>query len=279
MFYFTLGQRGGLNLGGVRGFAPAPWYVVGKDVAGNNAVRRPGRRQPWLMSTTTWTEPAHWIAGTPPAEAFQCLAQTRYRQPPEPCRVQVAADGRLEVTFQRPQRAVTPGQSLVLYDGDVCLGGAVIEATDAPAGTQPQPLSRYHDRPWIRTTECNGRMMQERVLALAGLAQALKQVRRIAETGQADAAVLGTALQSVLRIDAASAEDVYGGAQNVRPGLRLLHGYFNNLPDDELPKLALAVMQLGAPLHQRRRDGAARAARHRCGQYRSGPPAPPIPRC
>ncbi len=88
-------------------------------------------------------------------------------------------------------------------------------------------------------------MMQERVLALAGLAQALKQVRRIAETGQADAAVLGTALQSVLRIDAASAEDVYGGAQNVRPGLRLLHGYFNNLPDDEqLPKLALAVMQL-----------------------------------
>lgn len=88
-------------------------------------------------------------------------------------------------------------------------------------------------------------MMQERVLALAGLAQALKQVRRIAETGQADAAVLATALQSVLRIDAASAEDVYGGAESVRPGLRLLHGYFNNLPDDEqLPKLALAVLQL-----------------------------------
>jgi len=88
-------------------------------------------------------------------------------------------------------------------------------------------------------------MMQERVLALAGLAQALKQVRRIAETGQADAAVLATALQSVLRIDAASAEDVYGGVESVRPGLRLLHGYFNNLPDDEqLPKLALAVLQL-----------------------------------
>lgn len=88
-------------------------------------------------------------------------------------------------------------------------------------------------------------MMQERVLALAGLAQALKQVRRIAETGQADAAVLGTALQSVLRVDAASAADVYGGAGNVRPGLRLLHGYLNNLPDDEqIPKLAFAVMQL-----------------------------------
>src|SRR5690606_32412721 len=100
-------------------------------------------------------------------------------------------------------------------------------------------------RHWIRTTECSSRMMQERVLALAGLAQALKQVRRIAETGQADAAVLATALGSVLRIDAPSVEAVYGGAESVRPGLRLLHGYFNNLPDDEqLPKLALAVMQL-----------------------------------
>ena len=88
-------------------------------------------------------------------------------------------------------------------------------------------------------------MMQERVLALAGLAQVLKQVRRIAETGQADAAVLSTALESVFHTDAASVEDVYGGAGGVRPGLRLLHGYFNNLPDDEqLPKLALAVMQL-----------------------------------
>lgn len=88
-------------------------------------------------------------------------------------------------------------------------------------------------------------MMQERVLALAGLAQALKQVRRIAETGQADAAVLQTAIESVLRIDAGSAADVYGGIDAVRPGLRLLHGYLNNLPDDEqLPKLALSVMQL-----------------------------------
>lgn len=88
-------------------------------------------------------------------------------------------------------------------------------------------------------------MMHERVLALAGLAQALKQVRRIAETGEAEAAVLTTALDSVFRIDAPTPEAVYGSADAVRPGLRLLHGYFNNLPDDEqLPKLALAVMQL-----------------------------------
>lgn len=132
VFYFTLGQRGGLQLGGVRGFPQAPWYVVGKDVAANVLYVDQGGNSPWMMSTTTWTEPAHWIAGDPPAGTFECLAQARYRQSPEPCRVTVLGDGRLEVVFARSQRAVTPGQSLVLYDGPECLGGAVIEATDAP---------------------------------------------------------------------------------------------------------------------------------------------------
>ena len=123
-------------------------------------------------------------------------------------------------------------------------------------------------------------MMQERVLALAGLAQALKQVRRIAETGQADAAVLATALESVLRIDAPSVEAVYGGAESVRPGLRLLHGYFNNLPDDEqLPKLALAVMQLerrfvnDRDMVERVQRGIAAAAAE---AERSGPTHPEV---
>ncbi|MDH5833722.1 high frequency lysogenization protein HflD [Luteimonas kalidii] len=88
-------------------------------------------------------------------------------------------------------------------------------------------------------------MSDDRVLALAGLVQALKQVRRIAETGQADAAVLGTCLDSVFRIDAASPEDVYGGAHNLRPGLLLLRDYLASQGDDpQLPKLALAVTQL-----------------------------------
>lgn len=88
-------------------------------------------------------------------------------------------------------------------------------------------------------------MMHERVLALAGLAQALRQVRRIAETGQADAAVLETALDSVFRIDAASAEEVYGNVDALRPGLCLLRDYFDGRGDDEqLPKLALSVTQL-----------------------------------
>lgn len=97
-------------------------------------------------------------------------------------------------------------------------------------------------------------MMQQRVLALAGLVQALKQVRRIADTGQADASVLATALDSVFRIDAESPEAVYGTAGDLRPGLLLLRDYFGNRNKDEaLPRLALAVLQI-----ERRfvRDGA-----------------------
>jgi tRNA-specific 2-thiouridylase len=79
-----------------------------------------------------WTEQAHWIAGHPPAGAFECTAQTRYRQEDQACEVRVRDDGTLEVRFAQAQRAVTPGQSVVLYAGEECLGGAVIAATDAP---------------------------------------------------------------------------------------------------------------------------------------------------
>ncbi|GAB2519573.1 tRNA 2-thiouridine(34) synthase MnmA [Lysobacter humi (ex Lee et al. 2017)] len=139
VFYFTLGQREGLALGGVRGREPAPWYVVGKDVAANVLYVEQGSANPWLMSTSLRSELAHWIGGAPPAARFLCTAQTRYRQNAEDCEVEVLPDGALRVRFARPQRAVTPGQSVVLYDGDECLGGAVIATTDAPLerGTSP----------------------------------------------------------------------------------------------------------------------------------------------
>ncbi len=132
VFYFTLGQREGLHIGGVRGREAAPWYVVGKEVGRNVLVVDQGSDSPYLASTRLWSEPAHWIAGRPPAMRFACTAQTRYRQTEEPCEVSVQDDGSLDVRFPRSQRAVTPGQSLVLYAGDACLGGAVIAATDAP---------------------------------------------------------------------------------------------------------------------------------------------------
>ena len=143
VFYFTLGQREGLNIGGVRGRPAAPWYVVGKDVARNVLYVDQGHDSPYLQSHWLRSETMHWIAGAPPAAAFDCTAQTRYRQPDEPCTVNVREDGTLDVRFARAQRAVTPGQSLVLYDGMECLGGAVIAATDAPLEQQhaPRPVS------------------------------------------------------------------------------------------------------------------------------------------
>ena len=132
MFYFTIGQREGLNIGGVRGRAQAPWFVVGKDVASNTLYVEQDSNSPWMMSRRLRSETMHWISGNAPARVLTCTAQTRYRQPDEVCQVSVRDDGSLDVLFDRPQRAVTPGQSLVLYDGPVCLGGAVIAATDAP---------------------------------------------------------------------------------------------------------------------------------------------------
>jgi len=132
VFYFTLGQREGLQLGGVRGRPAAPWFVVGKDVERNLLYVDQGSDSPWLQSICLRSEAAHWIAGAPPSAHFSCSAQTRYRQPAEDCDVEVLDDGSLAVRFRRHQRAVTPGQSLVLYDGDTCLGGAVIASTDAP---------------------------------------------------------------------------------------------------------------------------------------------------
>ena len=116
----------------MRGRAAAPWYVIGKDVASNVLYVDQDTASPYLQSTALWSESAHWVEGNPPADDFECTAQTRYRQADEPCRVKVTDDGTLEVVFSRPQRAVTPGQSVVLYQGDVCLGGAVIARTNAP---------------------------------------------------------------------------------------------------------------------------------------------------
>ena len=130
--YYTLGQREGLHIGGIRGRAAAPWFVVGKDVIGNILYVDQGIDSLWLHSSRLRSEPAHWVSGKAPADEFRCTAKTRYRQQDVDCRVQVQADGGLNVFFDQAQRAVTPGQSLVLYQGDVCLGGAIIASTDAP---------------------------------------------------------------------------------------------------------------------------------------------------
>ncbi len=130
MFY-TPGQRSGLHIGGRADGSGEAWYVVGKDVGANVVYVDQGHDSPWLQSRTLVAGDVHWIAGVPPAVAFECTAMTRYRQSPRPCRVEV--DGATcKVRFDAPQRAVAPGQSVVFYRGEECLGGGVIEATDAP---------------------------------------------------------------------------------------------------------------------------------------------------
>ncbi|MFC4729282.1 tRNA 2-thiouridine(34) synthase MnmA [Coralloluteibacterium thermophilus] len=132
-WYYTLGQREGLALGGIRGRGSAPWYVVGKDVRNNVLYVDQGSDSPYLHSQALEADAAHWTAGSPPARSFACTAKTRYRQPDQDCEVEVGDDGGLAVRFARPQRAVTPGQAVVFYRDDECLGGATILRTDAPA--------------------------------------------------------------------------------------------------------------------------------------------------
>jgi tRNA-specific 2-thiouridylase len=131
VFFYTLGQREGLGIGGQRGRGTEPWFVVGKDVPGNVLLVDQGHDSPWLQSGSLRSEAAHWVAGTAPASSFRCTVKVRYRQRDEAANVRVLADGSLEVEFERPQRAVTPGQSVVLYRDEECLGGAVILSTDA----------------------------------------------------------------------------------------------------------------------------------------------------
>ena len=131
--YYTLGQRSGLGIGGRRDAGGEPWYVVGKDVAANILIVAQGNASHWLDSTRLIAGELSWTAGAPPSSGFDCTAKTRYRQADQACRVQMRDDGCM-VEFGTPQRAVTPGQSVVFYRGAECLGGGVIDATNAPYG-------------------------------------------------------------------------------------------------------------------------------------------------
>ncbi|MCW5609640.1 MAG: tRNA 2-thiouridine(34) synthase MnmA [Rubrivivax sp.] len=131
--FYTLGQRQGLGIGGVAegGGTHAPWYVVHKDLAANVLHVVQGHEHPWLLSDWLRAEDASWIAGAPPADGALLGAKTRYRQADARCRYE-AAEGGFGLRFEAPQWAVTPGQSAVLYDGEVCLGGGVIAAAAQP---------------------------------------------------------------------------------------------------------------------------------------------------
>lgn len=129
LMYYTLGQRRGLGIGGQKGGDGGRWFVIEKDLENNRLVVAQGEDSPRLYTTHCRASQATWIAGRAPAASFDCTAKYRYRQPDQHVHVEVGEGGELLVTACAPQRAVTPGQSVVLYDGEVCLGGAIADET------------------------------------------------------------------------------------------------------------------------------------------------------
>jgi tRNA-specific 2-thiouridylase len=129
--YYTLGQRHGLRVGGVADRPEAPWYVAGKDAERNELLAVQGHDHPLLFDDQLAASDPHWIGARPSAltggEPLRCAAKIRYRQPDQACTVTMSGEREIEVSFDQPQRTPTPGQYLVLYDGERCLGGAVIE--------------------------------------------------------------------------------------------------------------------------------------------------------
>jgi tRNA-specific 2-thiouridylase len=139
--FYTLGQRQGPGIGGVKekgaqrgGGEHAPWFVARKDMEKNTLWVVQGHDHPWLLSSALDADDASWVAGAAPAPGVYG-SKARYRQADSPCTLASAGNSRFHLDFSEPQWAVTPGQSAVLYDGEVCLGGGVIAAADrAPGG-------------------------------------------------------------------------------------------------------------------------------------------------
>ncbi|WP_019423636.1 tRNA 2-thiouridine(34) synthase MnmA [Paenibacillus sp. OSY-SE] len=126
LMYYTLGQRQGLGIGGSG--TGEPWFVAEKDLQHNILYVVQGDHHPSLYSTGLLASQVNWISGDMPEGPIRCTAKFRYRQPDQGVTLMKNADGTVEVTFDEHQRAVTPGQAVVFYDGEVCLGGGTIDA-------------------------------------------------------------------------------------------------------------------------------------------------------
>ena len=146
LMFHTLGQRKGLGIGGRRNGSGEAWYVVGKDLEHNVLYVAQGQDHPRLFSRELCAAQLHWVAGEGPDLPLRCVAKTRYRQPDQACTVLAYPNGaggdRCVVRFDRPQRAMTPGQSVVFYRDETCIGGGVIKAVDAAAMATPEPRYR-----------------------------------------------------------------------------------------------------------------------------------------
>ena len=126
LMYYTLGQRQGLKIGGSRDSNGEPWFVAAKHMASNELIVVQGHDHPLLKSDGLKAGQLHWISGEQPRTNWVYAAKTRYRQPDAPCEVDAIDDEEVTIRFGQHQWAITPGQSVVVYESNVCLGGGII---------------------------------------------------------------------------------------------------------------------------------------------------------
>jgi tRNA-specific 2-thiouridylase len=131
LMFYTMGQRQGLKIGGLKDSTEAPWYVSGKNAENNILIVAQGHDHPALFARSLIAKQVHWINGLPEQFPIKMTAKTRYRQTDQACIInKMDADntenGCYQIVFDEPQRAITPGQSVVFYEGETCLGGGII---------------------------------------------------------------------------------------------------------------------------------------------------------
>lgn len=128
LMFYTLGQRQGLRIGGSKTSNGEPWFVAEKNIQENTLIVAQGHGHPLLFKDGLTAKKTHWIHGALPKKHWVYGAKTRYRQPDAPCEIDTIIDDSIEIFFGQKQWAITPGQSVVVYESNVCLGGAIIES-------------------------------------------------------------------------------------------------------------------------------------------------------
>ena len=126
LMYYTIGQRQGIGIGGQKNSSEAAWYVAAKNLQNNELIVVQGQDHPLLFQGQLQASQLHWTRGKAPSASFDCTAKIRYRQQEQGCHIEFIDTAQVKVDFTIPQRAITPGQSIVFYQADECLGGGVI---------------------------------------------------------------------------------------------------------------------------------------------------------